>query len=810
MATTPPAGAPPSSPRNLIVLSDGTGNSSAKLFRTNVWRVYDALDLTCPDQIALYDDGVGTASFKPLAILGGGFGHGLKRNVLDLYMFLCRNHQPGDRIFAFGFSRGAFTVGSVVALVAQEGLIQGVTDDTDLKRLASWAYRNYRASKYRDTWGVRMLRRARNGLFRLVDRLRRLKKYERTKNRDVEIDFLGVWDTVAAYGLPIDELTRGWDQWIWPMLPRERRLSPKVKRACHAVAIDDERQTFFPLLWDESLEPANAGSVHTNQERMSQVWFAGVHSNVGGGYPDDSLAFQPLCWIAGGAAALGLKFQKNLRPSGALIPDAWVERAAPCAPMNDSRRGAGTYYRYHPRPIARLCNDRDSRVKITRPKIHESVFERVRDGRDGYAPFMLPQNYAVVTAAGTILEGDADATPPAPAPNRFEHSTQAAARVNQQQVAWNVVWRRRVAYFATVGATLLLLLTPMIPWFATSEPVADTYAPLKAVVDVVGMFVPSFAEGWLDYYRAHATQLIVGGGLVALLIWWSGRLKRAIVGRMGVVWRNHGLVAKRVGPAPEPEGWIYRLRTSPAYVGFFRFLSLHFWPTVFGAAMLATLAVVLPVRAAFEWTSRSGSLCAANTAATGTGPWEFAFDPRSICHATNVQMERGGRYLVQIALPPACGAWSGPSHQTGQPGQWHDGRFLVDSPAGFASSKSPVFIAAWPFRRVLNQHWFVPIAAIGTALPERHPLSDLTGSNTFIAGRRGPLTLFVNDAVIPLTFFAGTGSAVCAGWECLYRNNAGGPARVRVTKLAHDELVSTRPEIAAYTCEEQLAHLAKR
>src|SRR4249920_2769069 len=83
-------------PRNLVILSDGTGNSAAKLFRTNIWRIYEALDLNCDDQIALYDDGVGTASFKPLAAIGGAFGYGLKRNVLDLYKFLCRNYNAAD------------------------------------------------------------------------------------------------------------------------------------------------------------------------------------------------------------------------------------------------------------------------------------------------------------------------------------------------------------------------------------------------------------------------------------------------------------------------------------------------------------------------------------------------------------------------------------------------------------------------------------------------------------------------------------------------------------------------------------------
>lgn len=91
-------------PKVIVVLSDGTGNSAAKLFKTNVWRLYQALDLEpltpaqaargIVRQVAYYDDGVGTSSFKPLALLGGAFGWGLKRNVLDLYMFLCRNYRP--------------------------------------------------------------------------------------------------------------------------------------------------------------------------------------------------------------------------------------------------------------------------------------------------------------------------------------------------------------------------------------------------------------------------------------------------------------------------------------------------------------------------------------------------------------------------------------------------------------------------------------------------------------------------------------------------------------------------------------------
>ena len=115
--------------KTIVLFSDGTGNSSAKLFKTNVWRMYEAVDLgpAAPDrrpQISYYDDGVGTSAFKPLAVLGGVFGYGLKRNVLDIYRYACRNYEKGDEIYAFGFSRGAFTTRLVVALIASQGLVQ--------------------------------------------------------------------------------------------------------------------------------------------------------------------------------------------------------------------------------------------------------------------------------------------------------------------------------------------------------------------------------------------------------------------------------------------------------------------------------------------------------------------------------------------------------------------------------------------------------------------------------------------------------------------------------------------------------------
>lgn len=92
--------------RKIVLLSDGTGNSAAQVWRTNVWRTFAALDLSGSDQVAFYDDGVGTSSFKLWAFLGGAFGIGLKRNVIDIYKFACRNYR-GEDDDIYGFDSAA-------------------------------------------------------------------------------------------------------------------------------------------------------------------------------------------------------------------------------------------------------------------------------------------------------------------------------------------------------------------------------------------------------------------------------------------------------------------------------------------------------------------------------------------------------------------------------------------------------------------------------------------------------------------------------------------------------------------------------
>ena len=845
-------------PRTLVVLSDGTGNSSAKLFRTNVWRIYEALDLNCDDQIALYDNGVGTASFKPLAALGGAFGYGLKRNVLELYMFLCRNYRTADgyhcdpekpseddrtqhdRIFAFGFSRGAFTARVVAGLVANQGLICSAKSDRDLSRLARWAYRAYRADRYRNSIGVRALRKIRNGVFRVKDWLLRDKAYDPSKNRKVDIDFLGVFDTVAAYGLPVDELTRGWDRWVWPMLPRDNSLNERVKYARHALAIDDERQTFFPLLWDEDSDAEKEKNRKFGHppDRIKQVWFAGMHSNVGGGYADDALSLGPLCWMAGEAAEHGLRFQQHrLRAAepDEKVPAEWRERAASCAPMGDSRHGLAAYYRYHPRPIARLCGFKDhsternpeSKVTIDRPKIHESVFERIRDARDSYAPFALPEQYVVVTRKGKVLAGDS--APGNPAPNPFEHSTQAASRVREQQLAWDAVWLRRVVYFLTVAATLFLLALPWLP--LPVVPAADSSPNLKMVIGAIGGFLPGFAQGLFESYQDRPGSFIIAAIAVGLLLWGGSFLKGNVHDRMRSVWqRRNGLKVATMNPlAPRPDGRIYRLRESPAYKSAFRFMSDKLWPNVFGIAIVLVLLIGLPLRLAYHVVSRTDAFCSASLEAASFEPvlvngtsrnaWTFRFYPDDICRLSGKELEAGKNYAIQVAIPVdpveerdgktivveenSCRAGVNDVNEKRKVGGWKDLNYPVTSTKGIKGSA--IMTVFLPFRRIWGADWFVPIAAIGTKIPERHYLPD--ASADFTPSRAGKLSLYVNDAAFPIGWING---ALCRGWDCYYRNNTGGPAKVRVTELGATISAASLPALEPYTCDQQRAFAATR
>jgi hypothetical protein len=519
------------------------------------------------------------------------------------------------------------------------------------------------------------------------------------------------------------------------------------------------------------------------------------------------------------------------------VPTEWRERAAPCAPMGDSRRGVAAYYRYHPRPIARLCGFKDhstehnpkSNVTIDLPKIHESVFERIRDARDSYAPFGLPERYAVVTRRGEVRTGDGGpANPSTPAANPFEHSTQAASRVREQQVAWDAVWRRRVVYFATIASTFFLLALPALPVPVVDA--ADASPNLKALIGAAGGFLPGFAQSFIDRYQDRPGWFLIASAVVGVLLWCGSYLKGNINDKMRSVWaaRKDLKAQPQNTLVPEPGGWIYKLRESPLYKGTFRFMSDMLWPNVFGAAIWIVL-LAIPVRLAYQVVSRTNGFCGAalsqpafSMQAVGNGgkafdTAEFWFFPADICRHSGLSLEKGQKYAIQVAIPVdplvekeengeqrlvtdeknACRAQEGGETRKRTLGGWKDLDYPVRSTAGVGGS--PLMAMFLPFRRIWGAGWLVPIASIGTKLPERHYLAS--GTVNFTATRTGPLSVYVNDAAFP---FGSNGKEWCTwDWDCYYRNNTGGPARVRVTRLDEQSTVADLAKLQPYDCKEQ-------
>jgi uncharacterized protein (DUF2235 family) len=195
-----------------------------------------------------------------LAILGGIFGFGLKRNVIALYSFLCRNYHDGDRLFGFGFSRGAFTIRIVAGLVAREGLVP-YGSEAQLARDARAAYRHFR-QKFNTNFQIEVPLRWIRNLF-----------YPRPVPPQYRprIHFVGLWDTVEAYGGPIVEITRAIDYWLWPLSMPDLIMSDQIDRACHALALDDERRAFWPVLWDEFNVVDSQGNLRPNERPAPKI-----------------------------------------------------------------------------------------------------------------------------------------------------------------------------------------------------------------------------------------------------------------------------------------------------------------------------------------------------------------------------------------------------------------------------------------------------------------------------------------------------------------------------------------------------------
>lgn len=228
-------------------------------------------------QTVYYVGGVG-ASYKVDRVLGGALGLGLSNNLMSAYRFLALNYSPGDTVYVFGFSRGAFTARSLVGMIVRVGLVRADGLIHGSLRTAQERYETYRDAG--------------------SDRGDTAAEFRRDFCHDhVCLPFLGVFDTVEALG------------------PKARFhqvdfLADAVAVGRQALGIDEQRRVFCPRLWtgDPSLGAVPAGPSRATSPRVKQVWFEGVHSDVGGGYPETGLSDTTLLWMAAEATRQGLAF----------------------------------------------------------------------------------------------------------------------------------------------------------------------------------------------------------------------------------------------------------------------------------------------------------------------------------------------------------------------------------------------------------------------------------------------------------------------------------------------------------------------
>lgn len=739
----------------IIILSDGTGNAASSVWRTNVWRIFQALDLQGNSQAAKYDDGVGTSSFVPLAILGGAFGYGLKRNILDAYKFICRNydHQNHSKIYLFGFSRGAFTVRVLAALILEQGLVIADTEG-ELHDGAVKAYRAYRAKGYHSILQIEKLFRGTRDyiLVPIVDLLKGNKSYAEINRKDISsIEFIGVWDTVAAYGLPMDEMTRGISNWVWPLELPNRILSPRVKCARHALALDDERTTFHPVLWTEQSESQPPAPTTIDDERLVQVWFVGMHANVGGGYPDDAVSFVPLSWLVEESVKHGLVF----KTAPFADPDSikWIISSQDKdGRLYDSRSGLGAYYRYGPRKVSDLCDDPTVGVRVPRPKIHESVFDRIDSGCNAYAPIGLPPDYLIVRRDGNLTPLGL---------TTFETPSGATARFVAQEKLWNFVWMRRLAYFATLAASLHLAAFWLFHDRVKEHEFESPIRMVSELIRLIESFLPKSLHWWTDWYAANPEWFAGGVVSVVVLMVLGSSLSATINDRMRIIWRD------RESPAPLSgmiHNAIYAFRTSAIYQFILRVMKRHVLPLFFAVVMVWFVATLVS-HLLFNAADAMGTFCKGTPedkltlVNRGIDQEGAQFATSAICAPTGLKVFAGHSYQITIAV--------------NEP--WRDDE-RPTTPAGFRTStvetanrwklRTAIFL-----RRILFRPWYRLIARVGETGVDEYFLDPAPLSNTspqaykasFKAARSGELFLYINDAVVGLPWV----------YDIFYPNNKG-------------------------------------
>ena len=341
--------------RNLVVCADGTWNTPDQKEHdipvpTNVVRLFNALQKS-DTQLRYYHPGVGTDGTWWEKLAGGTVGVGLDKNIKSAYKWLSEHYQKGDRIFLFGFSRGAYTVRSLAGFIGRCGLLDlsGLKEEEIWRRVGIAFDRGYRKAKPLGQWADD----AKTWAFHPLSSFSCEKKRSEESVQAIPIHFVGVWDTVGALGIPNNFAVLNLLDNVKKYAFHDTKLGKNVRHARHAVALDEKRASFSPTLWSNA----------DKRKNVRQLWFPGVHANVGGGYPDTGLSDVALRWMVDEAQGYGLLFEEAM--TAQIAPD-------PRGVLYDSMKGIFKHLRAAPRSMPAVTR------KNVGKSLHEAAIARQR------------------------------------------------------------------------------------------------------------------------------------------------------------------------------------------------------------------------------------------------------------------------------------------------------------------------------------------------------------------------------------------------------------------------------------------------
>jgi hypothetical protein len=322
-----------------------------------------------------------------------------------------------------------------------------------------------------------------------------------------------------------------------------------------------------------------------------------------------------------------------------------------------------------------------------------------------------------------------------------------------QEDIWNLVWHRRMAYFATLAFSTLLVLFPFIPTETKDGGISSPLSFISPIIRLIGVVLPGFASFWIDAFVANPGWLLFGIGGVVFMMLRGASVAARITDEMRTIWTRI-LIAEATPEPPHLNSWIYRVRTDECYRSMLWELKRHILPVIF-AILFVYLGVVAIIRPIFAVADSTGFVCpAADSSSLAAANSQFRTD--AFCWDSRTVLDPDTRYTITL------------TRATGDE-PWKDGEKIETDFGGYGVEKMRLWqYLTWPLRRSLAEPWFKPIARIGNkgadeyVLDSARPVSKKDLKQKLVAEittrTKGQLYLYVNDAIgIPFSFFYGHG-----------------------------------------------------